>query len=157
MRRKYDLYQKAVELRKNGWSYKELIRDLGVAKSTLSVWLRGVRLNDDAVRRLLSLQKVGRAKSVLSIKNFIVQRDRVIRENVIEKLQSTRYDTSVLGLLCSMLYWAEGSKSANAMCFTNSDPLMVRAYVKLFKSAFPAINLGSTPGCIYISTMIKKN
>ena len=35
-----------------------------------------------------------------------------------------------------MLYWAEGSRSRNAVVFTNSDPAMVRAFVGFLRAHF---------------------
>jgi hypothetical protein len=35
-----------------------------------------------------------------------------------------------------MLYWAEGSRNRNALLFTNSDPAMVRFFVRFLRASF---------------------
>jgi hypothetical protein len=35
-----------------------------------------------------------------------------------------------------MLYWAEGSRSRNAVLFTNSDPEMIRFFARFLRSCF---------------------
>jgi len=52
MKSKSEQYQKAVELRRNGWSYKEIQKNVKVAKSTLSYWLKDIPLSDDHRKRL---------------------------------------------------------------------------------------------------------
>jgi hypothetical protein len=40
----------------------------------------------------------------------------------------------------SMLYWAEGSKSRNSVVFVNSDPHMVRLFVRFLREQFDVPN-----------------
>ena len=35
-----------------------------------------------------------------------------------------------------MLYWAEGAKDRNTVCFANSDPAMVRFFVEFLRKSF---------------------
>ena len=51
---KYELCKKAKELRKNGVAITKIAKELCVAKSTVSLWVRNVFLSD---RQKLSLQK----------------------------------------------------------------------------------------------------
>jgi len=41
---KFKEKEKAIKLRKRGFSYSEILREIPVAKSTLSLWLRSVGL-----------------------------------------------------------------------------------------------------------------
>ena len=43
---------KAIELRKQGLSYKEILEQISVAKSSLSLWLRNVGLSKKQKQRL---------------------------------------------------------------------------------------------------------
>jgi hypothetical protein len=38
--------------------------------------------------------------------------------------------------MLSLLYWCEGSKNDRRVVFMNSDPLLVKAYLKLLRAAF---------------------
>jgi transposase len=44
--------QRARELRASGWSVKEIERHLGVSRSSVSLWVRDVQLNEEQRRRL---------------------------------------------------------------------------------------------------------
>ncbi len=51
-RAKDDLRETAVAMRKEGRSYREIPAEVGVAKSTLSLWLRDVPLTEEQQRAL---------------------------------------------------------------------------------------------------------
>ncbi len=42
---KFNLKEKAIELRRKGFSYSEILKEILVAKSTLSIWLKEVGLS----------------------------------------------------------------------------------------------------------------
>jgi len=44
--------QKVIELRKNGLSYREILEQVPVAKSSLSLWLKSVKLASSQKQRL---------------------------------------------------------------------------------------------------------
>jgi hypothetical protein len=53
---------------------------------------------------------------------------------------------NVLHATGCMLFWAEGSRNRNTLCFTNSDPAMVRFFVGFLRTCFgvPARKVRST-------------
>jgi hypothetical protein len=131
---------KAIELRKSGKTYSEILKVVPVAKSTLSLWLREVGLS--------KVQKQTITKKRL---------DSALRGAMIRKKQRIDTSTSIfsksekeigkisdreLWLIGTTLYWAEGAKEkeykpGSSMDFTNSDPKMVRLFIlwieKIFK------------------------
>jgi hypothetical protein len=129
------LYDQAVALRQNGWSYKEIQKELHIAKSTAHVWLRAVAISQKAIERLLEVQRIGRAKSILSIKSKIAQRNEVINRIAKQKVAALELDSNNSVIVCALLYWAEGSKK-HGVRFTNSDPIMISVFLKLFRKAF---------------------
>jgi len=78
---KENFKNKAIQLRKNGNSYSEILKDIPVAKSTLSLWLRSVNLSKRqkqtlTLKKLQAVWRGGEAK----------KRDRIERsKNIIEK------------------------------------------------------------------------
>jgi orotate phosphoribosyltransferase-like protein len=52
MRLPQETKEKAIKLRKNGYSLKEISEKLNIAKSTASVWLRNIKLTQKAKKRL---------------------------------------------------------------------------------------------------------
>lgn len=128
------LKTQALQLRKRGFSYNEIKKDIQVSKSTLSYWLKSVSLKAKDKKRLYTKQieilsrgpksiKERRAKEV----NLIVQ----MAKNEIKQpisLESLR-------LMGACLYWAEGSKKK--MCeMTNSDPYLILFFVKWIEKIF---------------------
>ena len=53
------LREQTISLRQQGRSYNEINRALGVSKSTLSNWLNGLTLSDEANQRLRDRVKEG--------------------------------------------------------------------------------------------------
>jgi transposase len=61
----------AIQLRREGYSYSEILKKVPVAKSTLSLWLRSVNLTNSQKQKL-TLKKLKSAKEE--------QRKRDLRE-----------------------------------------------------------------------------
>ena len=60
---------KAIELRKQGLSYKEILEQISVAKSSLSLWLRNVGLSKKQKQRLTKKKIASALRGALSRKN----------------------------------------------------------------------------------------
>ncbi len=129
------LYDRAVLLRQQGHSYKEIHTILSIAKSTASLWLNNIELSDDAVKRILMIRRIGREKGILSTRSKIAQTNNVIRQIAKERIEKFPINKNAAAIICSLLYWAEGSKR-NGVRFTNSDPNMVAVFMKMFRNAF---------------------
>jgi len=69
---RFEEKQRARELRRQGWSYNDILKEVGVSKSTLSLWLRDIPLTDEQIASLQSRQDVGREKFS---RNMRVRRD----------------------------------------------------------------------------------
>lgn len=135
-------YQGALRLRKKGYSYGEIKKITGIAKSTCSQWFKNLSLSEQANNRLKIKEFRGRVKSIETIKQKIGQRNDLIKSTVLHSLNKIRLTQDSIKLLCSLLYWAEGEKTGNKISFTNSDPLMIRLFVNLFQKSFPVKRAG---------------
>ena len=134
-KKKYlNLRSKAIELRKKGLSYGEIKKEIPVAKSTLSLWLKAVPLTPKQREKLYTKNVLLLARGPQS------QKERRIREiaKIIEESEKEiqfplSFDT--YRLIGSFLYWAEGSKTSGFK-ITNSDPdfmfFMVRWLERVF-------------------------
>src|SRR3989344_7603980 len=127
----------AIRLRRKGMTFNEIASRVGVAKSSVSLWVRDLSLSSKARARIASLQTAGQQASQLAL----LERTR-------KKLLSAKEDAEkiILGipltpdlalLFCSLLYWCEGAKDKNDTTFTfsNSDAQLVRGFMKLMRSA----------------------
>ncbi len=130
------LYKKAFKLRKQGYSYGEIKKHLGIAKSTSSVWFRDLKLSKKASQRLKVKEFRGKIKALQTVKRKIALRDGIIEKKVLLGLRGIKNSKALLKLLCSTLYWAEGEKSGSAVSFTNSDPSMILLYLSLLRRSF---------------------
>lgn len=133
---RFDLVTKAINLRKNGYSYQEISKNLNVAKSTAYNWTNKIILNNKARKRIAGRLAIGmvKAKEVLKEK-----RDKIIKEindKTAQYSSQSKYDKEINRLLCSLLYWAEGEKNRSSIVFTNSDPLMIECFLTLIRSSF---------------------
>ncbi len=120
--------QKAIELRKKGFSYSEILKEVSVAKSTLSLWLKDVGLSSTQKQRLTDKKLAAMQRGAQ-----IVHRLRMERWNKI-KMQASgeinKLSKEERWLMGIALYWAEGSKEKeNGRCtpikFSNSDLSMI--------------------------------
>lgn len=124
----------AVALRKRGRSYSEIIRKVKVSKSTLSLWLRDVKLTFKQKERLYitlkqknayRLAKMNQQNKEKKIKIIVGQAKREIRKLI----------NSPLFLAGLMLYCAEGDKSneREVVKFSNSDPALIKFMMRWFR------------------------
>ena len=131
----------AIKLRKQGKSYNEISRTLKIAKSTLSYWLRDLKLSENAESRIKGRYGIGTAKLIeRNKKQTIIARERadIIIENARKEVAELKGDP--LFLIGTSLYWAEGYKKGlhgskwKCVNFTNSDPEMVQLMMKYFRT-----------------------
>lgn len=135
MDRDYKLIKRIARgLRRRGLSYNEIKQRVGVAKSTLSLWLKDVMLKPEHKKRLYTKQI-----QILS-RGSQSQKERRAREVgiIIMKAENEiklplNYET--LKLMGAALYWAEGSKG-KMFELTNSDPHLILFFVKWIETIF---------------------
>lgn len=128
------LRQRATALRKKGLSYKEIQEKVPVAKSTLSLWLKGVPLKPEHRERLYTKQIEILSRGPKSQRERRKQEiNKIIKEaeGEIEFPQSKE----AFRFLGAALYWAEGSKT-NDFSIANSDPHLILFMVKWFEEMF---------------------
>lgn len=127
MRHKSEEIELAIELRKKGHSYRDILSKVPLAKSTLSKWLKDLPLTEvekDYLkgRRDSNISR-GRIKAAAANHQRKVERDRVVFLEAREEFQNLLSDS--LFQVGIALYWAEGAKRNQSFAFTNSDPEMV--------------------------------
>lgn len=127
-----ELKAKAITLRKAGNSYTEIIKQIPVAKSTLSVWLRTVQLSTPQQQRLTNRRYEASVRGGVAKKEKRIKHTAEIKKTaILEVGDISKRELWVMGI---MLYWGEGAKSkehnvSQGMIFSNSDPMMVKMYL----------------------------
>jgi predicted transcriptional regulator len=117
-----------------GYSIKQIAALLRVSTSSVSLWVRDVKLTEeqhDALRErnpAYNQQLNGRA---VASANRRAER-RAYQD---QGRRLARRGDTVHAAGC-MLYWAEGARTRNSVRFSNSDPEMVRMFIDFLRAYF---------------------
>lgn len=120
--------ERALGLRKKGMSYSQIKKRLGVAKSTLSYWLRDYPLSEKRIRelqgqneqRIERCRETKREKKEKRLKEFYEQQKKLI-------FPTSERELYLAGLF---LYWGDGTKShPTSLSLSNSDPAMLNFFI----------------------------
>lgn len=130
--------KEAEDLRKNGYSYKQIFDKFKIPKSTLSTWFgvkypgifnRKKQLEHLSRIRVISLATRKRKKDIKHIE---------LERKINHEIKS--YPTKNIGFLKSMLsalYWAEGGKyHGSPIVFTNTDPKLAKLFITLLRKCY---------------------
>ena len=117
-----------------GCSLNEIQERLGIAKSSISLWVRDVELTPEQKKELSrkGIQKgVIEQRRATRLKNESAKRQVVIDA---AKKEIQKISKRELWLIGVMLYWAEGGKTRKGMVrFSNSDPEMIKIMMAFFR------------------------
>lgn len=136
MHRKVNEKKTALKLRKQGYSYSEILVKIGVSRSTLSEWLRNVRITNSQIERLRLKNADARKLGSIALRQKRIDKTKKIIEKT--KLEIKKLNNDDLKIIGAILYWAEGSKQtknepSRELIFTNSDPKMIKIYLLWLK------------------------
>ncbi len=128
---RFEEKQRARELRHQGWSYNDILKEVGVSKSTLSLWLRDIPLTEEQIAALACKFRAGREKFIHKMR---VRRDtrwaEYHQEADEEYVLLSRDPEFMFGLA---LYIGEGSKTQpNGLCLSNCDPRVIQKGLQFF-------------------------
>lgn len=125
---------KAVALRKEGVSMKEIAKKLQVAKSSISLWVRNVELSKQQLKALKNKTKsleVVEKRRATRLKNEDARRKAIMVQAGKEIKNISRRDLQIIGLC---LYLGEGSKAQRgAAKLANSDPAVIKIMMRYFR------------------------
>ena len=125
----------ARKLRAEGWTYNEISAELGVSKSSVSLWCRDIEVDEEVWSQRVRKNKNHGARkrsNTLSLR----------REAEIEELrragrdQIGRMSERDLLIAGTALYAGEGGKTPGAVTFPNSDPRMLLFFVTWLREFF---------------------
>lgn len=123
------LKEEAVRYRKQGYSYNMISQKLGLAKSTLSNWLKDVPFepNNEVIKRIgQGKLKSAQFKNKQRINN-ILEMKRIAKK---ELGKLTKRDLWLLGI---GLYLGEGAKLYESIRIINSDPDIIKISLRWFR------------------------
>lgn len=120
--------ERARELRAQSWTLQRIADELGVAKGSVSVWVRDVEFTPKPRNRGHS----GQRPHPLHLKKLAeIERCRVEAEAAYRALSGRERDLFVLGL-----YAGEGSKTGNHVSMANTNPSFLCSFVTWLREEF---------------------
>src|SRR3989344_7471820 len=122
----------AIKLRQQGKSYSEILKEVPVAKSSLSLWLRSVGLSRRIQHRLTEKKYAAALRGAAERKARRISSTQEIVQKAQKEIRTI--SKKELWFMGTMLYWAEGSKEkeyrpGSGVQFSNSDPQMIRFFL----------------------------
>ena len=127
---------RAIQLRKGGSSYSEILKVIPVAKSTLTEWFVDVGLSKRQKQKLTEKKKAGQRLGAAARRSKRIQvQSQII--SVARKEIGVLSERELL-LVGACLYWAEGSKEksyqpGSPLKFSNSDWRMVKIFQEFLR------------------------
>lgn len=158
MKGKLDLKIRAIELRKKGLSVKDIKKKLGVSLSSVSIWVRDVRLTNEQLKKLYKSKKIGSLKgSIIAAQNKKKQREaiteRLKNEGKKEIGTLSKRDRFIIGVA---IYIGEGGKTDRDISVVNSDFRLIKFMMNWFKD-FCLVPINKFRGSIYIHDNLDEN
>ena len=118
-------HRKVLILRKQGKSYSQINRELGIPKSTLSDWLCKLPLSKSQIRLLRDFNQQ-RIEKCRNTKRKKLER-RLLEKYKIQKKKIGVLSKRELFIAGLFLYWGEGGKSSrNVLSLCNTDPSVIK-------------------------------
>jgi len=158
---KTPLKLRAIKLRKKGFSYSEIRKNIKVSKSSLSLWLRSVGLTKRQKQKL-TIKKIAAIHRGWEKWSAVrINRTKRIKLEAHKDINRIEINKEKLWLMGIMLYWAEGSKQkarsvSQQVVFSNSDAAMINLYIKWAKLCLNVKN-ENIKFEIYVHENYKKN
>lgn len=131
--------EKATKLRKDGFSYKDILSEISVSKSTISNWLKDLPITPEEKKLLKeradSNISRGRIKSATANRRNRLEKEKILFGQA--KIEFRELKNNPMFLVGVGLYWAEGSKRTSTFQFMNSDPDMINFMILWCKKFLP--------------------
>jgi transcriptional regulator with XRE-family HTH domain len=129
---KTEARDEARALRFNGLSVREIERELGVSRSSVSRWVRGVVMPAEAAALLARRSGAGRLAAAQRKADAARDRRLAFQE---EGRRRARVEPAEHVAGC-MLYWAEGTKQRSSVEIANSEPELLRVFADFLRRFF---------------------
>jgi transcriptional regulator with XRE-family HTH domain len=128
--------ERARALRAEAWTLNEIAAELGVSKSSVSLWVRDVRF-DEPARAARAVANRNRGAQSRRPSQLRREKEAEIERLLVEGRQriGALSDRDLL-IAGTALYAGEGTKTDGAVAFANSDPRMVILFCRWLRQFF---------------------
>lgn len=151
MKGKLNLKIKAQALRKQGLSIKDIRNKLDVSLSSVSLWVRDIKLTNKQLKNLYENKRTGSLRgSIIAAQNKIKKREllteQLKKESKKELGELSKRDRFIIGIT---IYAGEGGKTDRDISIVNSDFRLIRFMMEWFKD-FCHVPMDKFRGSVYI-------
>lgn len=115
---------------------REISEVLNIAKSTVSLWSKGVEISNKGELRLEKLAEKFRFRAKVAKERKKIKYLSIISRNCTVLRVKNIFSKDELKIFLALLFWGEGSKKDRRLIFMNSDPEMIKAYLYLLRNSF---------------------
>lgn len=142
MKSRWEKYrEQALTMRRNGQSIRDIEIALNIPRSTLSGWVKNIKLTSAQNKLLASKRQegLGRARVAAAEAHKKNKKRRVesVRTDIGALLETIPVDDNrFTELALAMLYLGEGSKTKQGLRLGNSDPRVIRFYIQALKKIY---------------------
>ncbi|OGN09724.1 MAG: hypothetical protein A3J46_02700 [Candidatus Yanofskybacteria bacterium RIFCSPHIGHO2_02_FULL_41_11] len=120
----------AVDMRRRGFSYSEIESRLHIPKSTLSYWLKNLKLTPEQIKKLNDKRvEVAKANVLKKISKNLQMIEEIKNSSAQDIKKISKKELWLMGII---LYWKNGNKSdlRKGVHFSSSDPHMIKLFLK---------------------------
>lgn len=125
------LRERALTLRKEGYSYSYIAEQTGVSKGTLSAWLASVPYSPNTE----TLKQLGKARSAATLSKHKQKIESLESAHQLARKDIGKLNERDIFMLGIGLYIGEGMKDHNSLRVINGDPRVICLAIKWLKSA----------------------
>jgi len=135
----------AIDLRRQGKSYGQIQKELGISsKGTLSYWFKNLQLSSTEKSKLKKNVELAQKRGLLKFNKIRSYKIRQENEeswtqgvNFLKSVTSSLSSDKIISISSIALFWAEGTKKVSSsnqnLTFTNSDPKMIKLYMRFLR------------------------
>lgn len=131
----FQLKAKAITFRKRGKSIRGIETSLNIPRSTLSGWFKKIKLTPSQYKFLEHKNKKGllkaRKKAVIWHNQQKEGRLKIAEKEAHKVLSKITINQEIIELGLAILYLGEGSKKSPTTSMGNSDPLILKFFLKI--------------------------
>ncbi|HEY4503538.1 MAG TPA: hypothetical protein VJJ28_00295 [Candidatus Paceibacterota bacterium] len=128
MRDTVQIAKKAIELRRLGYSYNDIASKLNISKTSVSNWVKNVRLTEiekiALQKNLKAKMEKGRLNASISIRTKKIFKEKIMYENIEKDFPKLQRDSFFM--LGMGLYLSHGLKQGSAFQFTSADVNIIK-------------------------------
>src|SRR3989344_1443279 len=136
----FELKAKAIALRKEGGSIRDIEIILSIPRSTLSGWFKDVKLNAAQYNSLKNRHKkslvTARKSAVIWHNQQKLDRIKLAESEADKTLSAINNSQEIIELGLALLYLGEGSKKSPTTSMGNSDPLILKFFLKVMTDVY---------------------